>query len=73
MYSVDFNEVFHLKMSFNLSRCRDLCFGGMGGGGFIGDVQSLVYVCGKSLNLLRLCAPQHHLCRYKSDLVLKAR
>ena len=44
---------------------RDLCFGGIGGGGgFIGDVQNLVYVCGKSLNLLRLCAPQHHLCRF---------
>jgi gamma-tubulin complex component 6 len=43
---------------------RDLCFGGIGGGvDFIGDVQNLVYVCGKSLNLLRLCQPNHHLCK----------
>ncbi len=50
----------------------DLCFGGSsssspGGSDFIGDVQSLVYVCGKTLNLLKLCQPSHHLCRVQVE------
>lgn len=33
-----------------------------GGGNFINDIQHQVYVCGKSMNLLKLCSPAHHLC-----------
>ena len=33
-----------------------------GGGDFISAIQKEVFVCGKSLHLLRLCQPSHHLC-----------
>eukprot|EP00095_Tigriopus_kingsejongensis_P012337 maker-scaffold198_size266703-snap-gene-0.22 protein:Tk12337 transcript:maker-scaffold198_size266703-snap-gene-0.22-mRNA-1 annotation:"gamma-tubulin complex component 6" len=33
-----------------------------GGGNFISHIQQQVYVCGKSMNLLKLCSPNHHLC-----------
>ncbi|XP_059096465.1 gamma-tubulin complex component 6-like isoform X2 [Tigriopus californicus] len=38
-----------------------------GGGNFINEIQHQVYVCGKSMHLLKLCSPAHHLC---SPLVL---
>ncbi len=33
-----------------------------GGGGFLADIQQQVYVCGKTVNFLRLCQPRHPLC-----------
>ncbi len=39
-----------------------------GGGSFLAEIQHQVYVCGKTINLLRLCQPNHHLC---DTMVLK--
>ena len=38
-----------------------------GGGSFLGEIQQQVYVCGKTVNLLRLCQPRHHLCAAMVD------
>ncbi len=32
------------------------------GGAFIRDMQQQVFLCGKSLNLLKICNPRHFLC-----------